>query len=51
MNPDYIILDQFKNSANPEIHELTTAKEILKDTNGIVDAFVAGVGTGEQYPE
>ncbi|GAB6118570.1 cysteine synthase A [Thermoanaerobacter brockii subsp. lactiethylicus] len=46
LNPDYIILDQFKNSANPEIHELTTAKEILKDTNGIVDAFVAGVGTG-----
>ena len=46
LNPDYIILDQFKNPANPEIHELTTAKEILKDTNGIVDAFVAGVGTG-----
>lgn len=46
LNPDYIILDQFKNSANPEIHELTMAKEILKDTNGIVDAFVAGVGTG-----
>ncbi|ADH61715.1 cysteine synthase [Thermoanaerobacter mathranii subsp. mathranii str. A3] len=45
-NPDYIMLDQFKNPANPEIHELTTAKEILKDTNGIVDAFVAGVGTG-----
>lgn len=46
LNPDYIMLDQFKNPANPEIHELTTAKEILKDTNGIVDAFVAGVGTG-----
>jgi cysteine synthase A len=45
-NPDYIMLDQFKNPANPEIHELTTAKEILKDTNGLVDAFVAGVGTG-----
>ena len=46
LNPGYIMLDQFKNPANPEIHELTTAKEILKDTNGIVDAFVAGVGTG-----
>lgn len=46
LNPDYIMLDQFKNPANPEIHELTTAKEILKDTNGIVDAFVSGVGTG-----
>ncbi|ERM92914.1 cysteine synthase [Caldanaerobacter subterraneus subsp. yonseiensis KB-1] len=46
LNPDYIMLDQFKNPANPEIHELTTAKEILKDTNGIVDVFVVGVGTG-----
>jgi len=46
LNPDYIMLDQFKNPANPEIHELTTAKEILKDTNGEIDAFVAGVGTG-----
>ncbi|KHO61838.1 cysteine synthase [Thermoanaerobacter sp. YS13] len=46
LNPDYIMLDQFKNPANPEIHELTTVKEILKGTNGIVDAFVAGVGTG-----
>lgn len=45
-NPDYIMLDQFKNPANPEIHELTTAKEILNDTNGVIDAFVAGVGTG-----
>ncbi|AEM79207.1 cysteine synthase A [Thermoanaerobacter wiegelii] len=45
-NPDYIMLDQFKNPANPKIHELTTAKEILKDTNGEIDAFVAGVGTG-----
>lgn len=37
---------QFKNLANPEIHRKTTAMEILEDTNGKVDAFVAGVGTG-----
>jgi len=41
-----IILQQFQNPANPEIHRLTTAKEILRDTNGDVDAFVAAVGTG-----
>ncbi len=44
--PDSIILQQFENPANPEIHELTTAKEILRDTDGEVDAFVAAVGTG-----
>jgi cysteine synthase A len=37
---------QFKNLANPEIHRKTTALEILKATNGMIDAFVAGVGTG-----
>ncbi|MDP1853403.1 MAG: cysteine synthase A [Candidatus Omnitrophota bacterium] len=37
---------QFKNSANPEIHRKTTAEEILKVTRGNLDAFVAGVGTG-----
>ena len=41
-----IILQQFQNPANPEIHRLTTAKEIIRDTNGDVDAFVAAVGTG-----
>jgi cysteine synthase len=40
------IPDQFSNPANPEIHRRTTAEEIWKDTDGSVDALVAGVGTG-----
>ena len=41
-----IVLQQFKNPNNPDIHRKTTALEILKDTNNIVDVFVAAVGTG-----
>jgi cysteine synthase A len=45
-NPEYFMPQQFKNPANPEIHRLTTAEEIWRDTDGRVDIVVAGVGTG-----
>ena len=44
--PDAYMLQQFDSAANPEIHRKTTAEEIWKDTDGTVDIFVAGVGTG-----
>jgi cysteine synthase A len=44
--PDAVIVGQFDNPANPEIHRRTTAEEIWNDTGGAIDAFVAGVGTG-----
>lgn len=46
IHKDYFMPQQFDNPANPAIHEKTTAKEILEQTGGKINAFVAGVGTG-----
>jgi cysteine synthase A len=45
-NPNYFMPQQFKNPSNPEIHRVTTAEEIWRDTEGKVDILVSGVGTG-----
>jgi cysteine synthase A len=45
-DPRYFVPQQFENPANPEIHRRTTAEEIWRDTDGKVDVFIAGVGTG-----
>jgi len=45
-DPRYFMPQQFMNAANPEVHRRTTAEEIWRDTDGEVDVFIAGVGTG-----
>lgn len=45
-NPGALMLQQFKNPANPEIHRRTTAEEVWRDTGGKIDVFITGVGTG-----
>jgi cysteine synthase A len=45
-DPRHLLLQQFENPANPEIHRRTTAEEIWNDTDGMVDILISGVGTG-----
>lgn len=47
-NPSFFMPQQFENPANPKVHRETTAKEILEQMDGQLDAFVAGVGTGDR---
>ena len=44
--PNHFVLQQFENPANPAIHRLTTAEEIWRDSDGLVDIVISGVGTG-----